>query len=549
MKSGKPDSRFPWEMEMATQESKNENMTDEKGHASSVGALLHASRLRLGDDLRIVADTLHIRYIYLEAIEGGRFDELPGAAYAIGFIRSYADYLGLDSEEVVRRYKAESASQSGNTELVFPVPIPESSIPGGAIVFVGVIVAVLAYGGWYLSTAKDGFLAGLVSPVPERLSEEEQNPEPEIKSVADEPKTSEKPQPPAQEITKEEEATEPEESAEEEVEEESIAVTNTTAQSASVTTVPEASQETVQETVQETTPQVVEVVEEVVQATQEVQESAESQEVQESSTSNASAVAETVVEKIEEVAAAQPNEDANEAVSEPAEGENQSINKEPEIENPPSETVAENTPKTPETPETSETAATEPVEVDTTADDAAEETGEAEDEPAQSVTPAAETEEESAGSVTPADETEEESAESPSTAEDVEEKPVESITPVETSTPAETASASSDTASIPENRVYGSENENSRILVKARKNSWIQVRDNNANRLVMTRLLRAGDSYRVPDQSGLVLLTGNAGALEILVDGESVPDLGEAGKVRRNVVLDPDLLRQGTAAE
>jgi len=64
----------------------------------------------------------------------------------------------------------------------------------------------------------------------------------------------------------------------------------------------------------------------------------------------------------------------------------------------------------------------------------------------------------------------------------------------------------------------------------------------------LTRLLRAGDSYRVPDQPGLVLLTGNAGALEILVDGEVVPDLGEAGKVRRNVTLDPDLLRQGAAA-
>ena len=75
------------------------------------------------------------------------------------------------------------------------------------------------------------------------------------------------------------------------------------------------------------------------------------------------------------------------------------------------------------------------------------------------------------------------------------------------------------------------------------------MRDNNSNRLVMTRLMRAGDSYRVPDQTGLVLLTGNAGALEILVDGVSVPDLGEAGKVRRNVALDPDLLRQGTAAQ
>ena len=92
-------------------------------------------------------------------------------------------------------------------------------------------------------------------------------------------------------------------------------------------------------------------------------------------------------------------------------------------------------------------------------------------------------------------------------------------------------------------QIYGAENEYSRILVIARENSWIQVRDNIANRLVLTRLLRAGDSYRAPDQPGLILLTGNAGALEIFVDGESVPNLGGAGKVRRNVRLDPDLLR------
>jgi cytoskeleton protein RodZ len=61
-------------------------------------------------------------------------------------------------------------------------------------------------------------------------------------------------------------------------------------------------------------------------------------------------------------------------------------------------------------------------------------------------------------------------------------------------------------------------------------------------------LLKAGDSYWVPNQSNLVLLTGNAGALEILVDGKPVPDLGSPGAIRKNVTLDPDKLRQGTAA-
>ena len=73
-----------------------------------VGALLQASRQRLGEELVDVASMLRIRLPYLVAIEAGRHQELPGATYAVGFIRAYAEHLGLDSEEVVRRFKAET---------------------------------------------------------------------------------------------------------------------------------------------------------------------------------------------------------------------------------------------------------------------------------------------------------------------------------------------------------------------------------------------------------------------------------------------------------
>ena len=88
----------------------------------------------------------------------------------------------------------------------------------------------------------------------------------------------------------------------------------------------------------------------------------------------------------------------------------------------------------------------------------------------------------------------------------------------------------------------------SRILVRARMASWIQVRDDVGNQLLMTRLMRAGDTFNVPDRPGLTLLTGNAGALEILVDGETMPPLGPVGAVRRDVTLDVERLREGTAA-
>ncbi len=96
-------------------------------------------------------------------------------------------------------------------------------------------------------------------------------------------------------------------------------------------------------------------------------------------------------------------------------------------------------------------------------------------------------------------------------------------------------------------RVYGEGNVGSRITLRAGGESWIQVRASD-DTLLMTRTLRPGDSYRVPNQPGLKLMTGNAGALEILVDGETAPAIGAMGAVKRNVMLEPDRLKAGTAA-
>ena len=158
---------------MNANQSPPETETDrraEHGSGPGVGALLHASRLRCGEDLRDVAQVLRIRYVHLEAMEAGRFEDLPGPAYAIGFVRAYAKHLGLDADEVVKRFRSETTDIGEAPELSFPVPVPEGGIPGGAVLFVGVVIAVLAYGGWYVSSAKEGFFTELVSPLPDRLA-------------------------------------------------------------------------------------------------------------------------------------------------------------------------------------------------------------------------------------------------------------------------------------------------------------------------------------------------------------------------------------------
>ncbi len=101
----------------------------------------------------------------------------------------------------------------------------------------------------------------------------------------------------------------------------------------------------------------------------------------------------------------------------------------------------------------------------------------------------------------------------------------------ETPSAASTAEAPSETpAAVP------------RIVLRATADSWIEIRAGTAPP-VYTGLLRAGESYTVPDQRGLKMVTGNAGGLDILVDGEPIPPLGPMGLVRRNIDLDPDSLR------
>lgn len=85
-----------------------------------------------------------------------------------------------------------------------------------------------------------------------------------------------------------------------------------------------------------------------------------------------------------------------------------------------------------------------------------------------------------------------------------------------------------------------------RIRINARLDTWIKITDHNG-RSVINRVLNAGEGYDVPDEAGLKMITGNAGGMDILVDGAAIPPLGEPGKVRRDVELDPEKLKAGTA--
>ena len=87
----------------------------------------------------------------------------------------------------------------------------------------------------------------------------------------------------------------------------------------------------------------------------------------------------------------------------------------------------------------------------------------------------------------------------------------------------------------------------SHIVLRANSDTWVEVR-NRQGGMLLSRTLHSGDSWSVPDQGSLMLSTGNAGGLEVLIDGGRAPSLGASGAVRRDVPLDADLLRAGRPA-
>lgn len=139
--------------------------------ALRVGEELRDSRLALGIPIEEMAARLRIRRVHLLALEEGRVRDLPGATYAVGFVRAYAQALGFDPDETVRRFRdaAGGGAAGRRTELVFPEPAPERGVPAGAIVILGGLLAILGYVGWYGWSGSADRMADAVPPLPPRL--------------------------------------------------------------------------------------------------------------------------------------------------------------------------------------------------------------------------------------------------------------------------------------------------------------------------------------------------------------------------------------------
>jgi cytoskeleton protein RodZ len=80
-----------------------------------------------------------------------------------------------------------------------------------------------------------------------------------------------------------------------------------------------------------------------------------------------------------------------------------------------------------------------------------------------------------------------------------------------------------------------------RVVLLAREPSWIQVQSPSRD-FVRSLTLEPGQRFELPGRKDLALWTGNAGGLEVWVDGQSVGVLGQSGAVLRDISLAPEAL-------
>ncbi len=118
-----------------------------------IGSSLREARMRQELDFAALEERTKIRPKYLRALEDEQFDILPAPTYVKGFLRSYAEALGLDGQPFVDEYNSRFAV-GGDDEIIvrtrrMPVqqrhnrPVRESRIAVLAVVAITIVTALI----------------------------------------------------------------------------------------------------------------------------------------------------------------------------------------------------------------------------------------------------------------------------------------------------------------------------------------------------------------------------------------------------------------------
>ena len=117
-----------------------------------IGTILKSSRLKSKKSLEDISSELCIRKIYLTALEEGDYETLPPIPYGVGYVRTYARYLGLNPERAVKLYKSASIVEEQKEEQ--EEVAPEITKVNNKHIVAGILVLLLIYGLWQMLSSK-----------------------------------------------------------------------------------------------------------------------------------------------------------------------------------------------------------------------------------------------------------------------------------------------------------------------------------------------------------------------------------------------------------
>ena len=116
-----------------------------------LGHLLHQKRLARKQTLEEIAQDLKIKSKFLAAIERGDYNKLPSPAYAQGFVRNYAAYLGVSKAETTMLFKREFDEKRAMKVLPDSMlktkefPIQRLRIQQSVLIFIFFLLLVFGY--------------------------------------------------------------------------------------------------------------------------------------------------------------------------------------------------------------------------------------------------------------------------------------------------------------------------------------------------------------------------------------------------------------------
>jgi cytoskeleton protein RodZ len=133
-----------------------------------IGSTLREARTRQGLELHDAQQATRIRARYLAALEEERFDRLPAEAYAKAFLRTYADYLGLDSALFVAELEArfEASRPAAPPQPTRAVSLPSLDLRPVAALSVALAVVAAGVLAWRLDGDPEEQTQPVVSPRP-----------------------------------------------------------------------------------------------------------------------------------------------------------------------------------------------------------------------------------------------------------------------------------------------------------------------------------------------------------------------------------------------